>query len=207
MEIVSLPPPRKKSEVSVEQCLATRRSVRAYRNTPLALADIGQLLWAAQGITGTAGKRAAPSAGALYPLETYLVAGNVEGLPPGVYRYSPRRHELAPLVAGDKWEEMAAAAWNQECVSSAAAIIAFTAIYRRVTRKYPERGVRLVDMEAGHAAENVLLQAVALGLGSVVLGSCCPDAMKRILRPGAGEEPVSMVALGKPSRRPKGLPR
>jgi SagB-type dehydrogenase family enzyme len=207
MEIVLLPAARTKSEVSLEQCIAARRSIRAFKKAPLALAEIGQLLWAAQGVTGPQGKRAAPSAGALYPLETYLVAGDVAELPPGVYRYSPRRHELLPLAAGDKREELAAAAWDQECIRNAAAIVAFTAVYRRVTRKYKEMGARLVDMEVGHAAENVVLQAVALGLGAVVVGAICPDAIKKILRPGAGEEPLLTVALGKPSRRSGGRSR
>jgi SagB-type dehydrogenase family enzyme len=201
MDIVTLPPPRKASEVSVEQCLAARRSVRNYRPAPLTIADIGQLLWAAQGITGPEGKRAAPSAGALYPLETYLVAGQVEGLVPGVYRFSPRKHELLPVASGDKREELASAACDQECVCDAAALIAFTVIYRRVTRKYGPASARYADMEAGHAAQNVALQAVALGLGSVMVGAFDAEKVKRILKPGAREEASYMIALGRPAKR------
>jgi SagB-type dehydrogenase family enzyme len=201
MEIVSLPPPRKKSRVSVEECLAKRRSVRVYESASLSMAEVGQLLWAAQGITGPEGQRTAPSAGALYALEVYLVAGNVERLSPGVYRYGLRRHELLQLVGGDRREELALAAMNQECVRNAPVILVFTATYRRSKRKYGERGVRLVDIEAGHAAENVALQAVALGLGSVSLGAFREAELKRILRPSAGEEPLYLVPVGRQMQR------
>jgi SagB-type dehydrogenase family enzyme len=201
MSLVSLPAPKLKGKMSIEECLAARRSVRAYLDTPLSVADAGQLLWAAQGVTGPEKQRTAPSAGALYPLDVYFVAGNVTGLDPGVYRYDVHRHQLWPLSGGDRREELFAAAFNQDCVRYAAALLVFTATHRRTTRKYGEKAARFVDVEAGHAAENVVLQAVALGLGSVTVGAMDCDAVKRVLRPGAGEEPIYVVAVGPRTRR------
>lgn len=195
---VSLPSPQRKGRISVEECLERRRSVRTYKNAPLSAAEIGQLVWAAQGITSPEKQRTAPSAGALYPLEVYVVVGVGDGLAPGVYRYEPFRHQLLPLSSGDVRKQMAAAALDQDCVRDASVIIVFTAVYRRTMRKYGDRGVRYVDMEAGHAAQNVLLQAVALGLVSVPVAAFDPSAVSRILKPGSGEEPIYLVCLGRP---------
>jgi SagB-type dehydrogenase family enzyme len=200
MDVISLPTPQEKGKVSVEECLAARRSVREYKNAPLSLAEVGQLLWAAQGITGPEKQRTAPSAGALYPLELYLVAGNVEGLPPGVYRYGPHRHQIFPLSDGDRRHELAEVALDQDCVRYAAAVLVLTAVFRRTTRRYKEKGIRYVHMEAGHVVENVALQAVALGLGTVPVGAFREDDVKRILKPTAAEEPLYMVAVGRLKR-------
>jgi len=113
---LALPQPRINSEISVEHCLLKRRSVRSFRNAALSLADISQLLWAAQGIAAEGHLRTAPSAGALYPLEVYLVAGNADGLEPGAYHYRPKRHELVLVKAGDFRRELDRAALGQDCV-------------------------------------------------------------------------------------------
>ena len=181
----------------MEGALAERRSVREYTGEGLTRAELGQLLWAAQGITGVEGGRAAPSAGAFHPLEVYVAVGAVDDLPSGIYRYEPGRHGLALVADGDRRAELAGAALGQESVRDGAAVIALAAAYRRTTGKYGERGIRYVHMEAGHAAQNVCLQAVALGLGTVVVGAFDDRDVKRILNLGAKEEPLCLIPVGR----------
>jgi SagB-type dehydrogenase family enzyme len=181
-ETISLPDPEYDGDTSIEEALRKRRSVRSFKDRPLTLAEISQLLWAAQGFTGPEGLRTAPSAGALYPLEVYVIAGNVNGLPDGVYKYRPYRHEVAMVAAGDKRTELCSAALGQTSVSRAAAVIVFAAVYDRTTVKYGDRGIQYVYMETGHAAQNVFLQAVPLALGTVVIGAFHDDAVKKVLK-------------------------
>ncbi len=157
METIHLPPPRLDSGFSVERALQHRRSVRDFAGTPATLAEIGQLLWAAQGITSPEGLRTAPSAGTLYPLEIMLIAGNVSGLAAGVYHYSPAGHALSVIAKGDRRMELARAALDQRWIAGAPAIVAFCAVEQRTTRKYGGRGVSYIFIEVGHAAENVFL--------------------------------------------------
>ena len=199
-KVVSLPQPRSDSGVSVEKALLGRRSVRTFSNKPLTLGEVSQLLWAAQGITGKRGDRelrTAPSAGALYGLETYLAAANVTGLTQGVYHYSPQGHTLTLLMTGDKRTDLSAASLGQSCVKEGAAAIIFTAVYERITKKYVGRGVRFAHMEAGHAAQNVYLQAEALGLGTVAVGSFTESEVKKLLSLPEGEEPIYLMPVGK----------
>jgi SagB-type dehydrogenase family enzyme len=168
---IELPEPRHDSDVSIEQSLLQRRSVRSYTGEPLTLQELSQLLWAAQGITDPRGFRTAPSAGALYPLEVYVVVGDVQDLTPGVYRYEPHEHQLVSIIEGDKRVELADAALAQGCVKEGAVAIVFTAVYERTTRKYGDRGIRYVHIEAGHAAQNLCLQATAMDLGVVAIGA------------------------------------
>jgi len=193
---IKLPPPRLASEASVEQALQARRSLRSFGAAPLALAEVGQLLWAAQGITDARGRRTAPSAGALYPLELFLVAGNVAGLPAGVYRYVPASHELLPVVAGDR-RQKAAAACRQSWVAEAPAAVAFTAVFARTAKKYGERSVRYVPFEAGAAAENLALQAVALGLGTTVVGAFDDAELAAALGAAGDEKPLALMPVGR----------
>jgi len=193
---LALPPPRTKGEVSLERCLFKRRSVRSFKNAALPLTDLSQLLWAAQGITAEGYLRTAPSAGALYPLEVYLAAGNVDGLPPGLYHYLPKPHELALAKAGDLRHELARAAGSQDCVANAAAIILFTAVYARTSGKYGQRAIRYVHLETGHAAQNVCLQATALGLGTVTVGAFEDDEVKRVAALPPSHEPVYLMPIG-----------
>lgn len=174
-----------------------RRSLRSYSPAALSLEEAAQLLWAAQGVTSRSGYRTAPSAGALYPLETFLCAGRVEGLPAGVYRYRPDRHDLVVLAAGDRRAELAAAALAQSWVREAPVVIALAAVYRRVTGRYLQRGLRYAWMEAGHAAQNVLLQAVALGFGGVPVGAFDDRAIARVLRMAPEEQPLYLIPLGR----------
>ena len=194
---VSLPSPRPASAVSVEEALASRRSVRDFADAGLSLEDMAQLLWAAQGITHSEGLRTAPSAGALYPLEVYLVAGRVATLPAGIYRYDPRRHQLAPTALGDRRPGLAAAALHQTWIADAPAVVVIAAVFRRTSVKYGERGERYVHIETGHAAENVCLQAVALGLGTTIVGAFSDAEVKRLLGLGE-EEPLLLIPVGKP---------
>jgi SagB-type dehydrogenase family enzyme len=197
-ERIALQLPSYRGVLSVEEALLARRSIREYRAGPLTLAEASQLLWAAQGVTDpTSGRRTAPSAGALYPLETTLVTGDVDGLAPGGYRYSPAAHELTRMREGDLRPELSGAALGQRWVREAAALIVLSAVYQRTTGRYGPRGVRYVHLEAGHAAQNVCLQAVALGLGAVTVGAFDDVAAQRLVRLPVGEEPLVIVAIGR----------
>lgn len=182
---------------SLEQALAQRRSVREFAVAPLALEELAQLAWAAQGATG-GGHRTAPSAGALYPLELSVMVGNVAGLAPGIYRYEPDGHRLALVVKGDRRAQVAAAAFAQGWVAEAPAIFVIAAVARRTTAKYGKRGVRYVHMEAGHAGENLLLQATALGLGATVVGAFDDDKVKTVALLPDDASALSLIPVGRP---------
>jgi len=194
---IPLPSPVSTGMLSVESALLSRRSVRNFSPQSLTLAEVAQLLWAAQGITGPGGTRTAPSAGARYPLELYLVTGNVSALAKGVYRYQPRGHSLIRLADGDQRAALAAAALGQDWVNEAAAVIVVAAAHERTTRRYGQRGVRYVHMEAGHAAQNIHLQAVALNLGTVVVGAFDDDEVKKIVNLSGDEQPLCLLPIGR----------
>jgi SagB-type dehydrogenase family enzyme len=196
--VIKLPEPRQDSRTSVESALRRRRSVREFGKAGLKLAEVSQLLWATQGITDPEGKRTTPSAGALYPLEVFLVAGGQDELPAGVYRYRPAGHDLIPVVQGDQRAHLAAAALEQDWVNDAPATIGIAAVYERTARKYKQRAERYVHMEVGHAAQNVHLQAVALDLGTVVVGAFDDAEVKRVLTLAMNEEPLCLMPVGKP---------
>ncbi|MBA7526111.1 Microcin B17-processing protein McbC [subsurface metagenome] len=196
-ERIKLPEPSYTSNVSVEEALSKRRSIRAYSGESLTVEEVSQLLWAAQGITSPGGGRTAPSAGALYPLELYLVVGDVEGIDKGVYRYRPEEHDLEKVKDGDVRAELAEAALGQECVKDAAIDIVFTAVYERTTWKYGERGIRYVHIEAGHAAQNVYLQAVSLDLVTVVIGAFIDSEVKEIMNMQEQETPLYIMPVGR----------
>jgi len=197
---VKLPPPRLKGQLTVEEAIAQRRSQRVYAEEPLKLWELGQLLWAAQGITDPKrGFRAAPSAGATYPLEVYVMvsAGGVEGLNPGVYRYIPEQHSLQPIKAGDFSGELCRAALNQPWVEKAPVKIVICAVFERTTSRYGERGVRYVYMEAGHVGENLYLQAEALGLATVAVGAFHDDEVQKILGAPGNHKPIYIYPVGR----------
>ncbi len=195
-EIIKLPEPEYHSHTSVEEALLKRRSVREYKDVPLTLAEISQLLWAAQGVTDPGGFRTAPSAGALYPLELYIVIGNAD-VPDGIYKYDPHKHELTMIVEGDKRTELCSAALDQPWVKEAPVVIVISAVYERTTTRYGERGIRYVHMEAGHAAQNIYLQAVSLNLGTVVLGAFDDEGVKRVVNMKDKEQPLYIMPVGK----------
>lgn len=196
-EIIKLPKPNYEGKVSVEEALLKRRSIREYKDEPLTLEEISQLLWAAQGVTSSEGLRTAPSAGALYPIEVYFVAGKVEGLSAGVYKYKPEEHELLKIVDGDKRNELCDAALGQAWVREAPAVIVISALFERTTEKYGQRGERYVYMEAGHVAQNISLQATALNLGTVTVGAFDDEQVKKVLEIPAKEEPLYLMPVGK----------
>lgn len=195
--VIHLPAPRHDGGTSVEKALGERRSVREYRKEPLALSEIGQVLWAAQGVTSPSGLRTAPSAGALYPIEIYVVAGDVEGLPAAVYRYRPDEHMLVQVAAGDRRGVLCSAALSQSAVKNAPAVIVFSAVFARTTAKYGKRGIRYVHMDLGHATENVYLQAVSLHLGTVFVGAFDDESVKEALSMPPGEEPLCIMPIGR----------
>jgi SagB-type dehydrogenase family enzyme len=194
---VTLPAPRIAGTVSVEEALASRRSVREYVKAPLTLTDLSQLLWAAQGLTDPAGFRTAPSAGALYPLEVYVACGNVSGLSPGVYHYLPQSHALEQVVDRDVQDDLYRNALRQAPVRDAPAVIVIAADYNRTTVKYGERGIRYVHMEAGHAAENICLQAYARGIGTVTIGAFYDSNVQSVLGLPQNEVPLYLMPVGK----------
>lgn len=196
-EAIKLPQPNFKSSTSIEEAMLKRRSVRYFSDKPLTLAEISQLLWSAQGITNTKeGLRTAPSAGALYPLEVYVVAGKVENLETGIYKYKPQTHELIKIVDGDKRTELYNAALQQSSIQTAPANLVFAAVYERTSRKYKDRAERYVHIEIGHAAQNVCLQAVSLGLGTVTIGAFYDDKVKKAMHLPKNEEPLYIMPIG-----------
>ena len=194
---INLPEPRTDAGTSVEQALRLRRSVRTFAEKPLQLSEVAQLLWSAQGITSRDGLRTAPSAGALYPLEIYLVAGSVNDLPVGVWHYLPDNHRLEQLNDTDIRNPLAHAALDQAWIREAAAVVVFAAVYERTTRKYGKRGIRYVHIEAGHAAENLFLQAVSLDLNTVIVGAFRDDAIRNALKLPQDHVPLILMPVGR----------
>lgn len=189
-----LPTPVLTSDWSLEESLASRRSAREYSPQALTTEEIGQLLWAAQGITSQEGYRTAPSAGALYPLEVYLATAE------GVFRYDPLQHRLVGSSQDDTRTALHQAALQQEPVLKAPAVFVITAIYARTSLKYgEERSPRYVHMEAGHAAQNLLLQATALGLGAVPIGAFDDREVQQSLGLPADRQPLYLIPVGHPA--------
>ena len=198
LEIIKLPKPRLSSTVSVEEALLKRRSIRNFKKEPLTLSEVSQLLWSAQGITEESmGLRTAPSAGALYPIEIYIVVGNVINLPPGIYKYNPKNHELVLIMKGDKRKELAISALGQKWIEEGAIVIVISAVYERTTSKYGERGIRYVHMEAGHVSQNIYLQAVALNLGTVAVGAFYDEEVKKLINMQKNENPLYLMPVGR----------
>ena len=197
-KIIELPSPRQNSEFSLERALRERRSVRQFRDDAITLSQLSQLLWSAQGITDSRGFRTAPSAGALYPLEIYVMVGNVSELPVGLYKYRPADHKLFRVSNEDRREQTRQAAWGQEWVSKNAVLIVFSSVDSRTTGKYGSRGIRYVHIELGHAAQNVLLQAQALGLGAAIVGAFHDDSVEDILDLPKNERAVYLIPIGRP---------
>jgi SagB-type dehydrogenase family enzyme len=179
--------------MSLEEAIARRRSVREYTTQALTEREISQLLWAAQGITHGAGYRAAPSAGALYPLELYVAT------PDGFYHYHPREHQLERLSDRDLRPAICRAGLEQEQLREAPAVFVIAAVYERTSQKYGQaRTPRYVHMEAGHAAENLFLQAVALGLGGVAVGAFHDEEVQRVLSLPIDHRPIYLLPVGHP---------
>ena len=189
---IALPPPKTTGEMSVEETMSGRRSVREYTAEELTWEQIGQLLWAAQGITRDWGARTAPSAGALYPIEVYVVTRE------GLYHYLPEGHQVVHTPALGLHDELWVAGLRQDCIRQAPAVFVVTAVYERVEKKYGDRAERYVHMEVGHAAENLLLQAVALDLGAVVIGAFHDEKVQAVLGLPEDHAPLYLIPVGHP---------
>lgn len=190
---ILLPRPQLKGKMSVEQAIEERRSKRRYHPQELTLAQISQLLWSAQGITDRQrGFRAAPSAGALYPMEIYLL--NKDGL----FHYLPEEHKLEQVLQEDLRRGLAGACFGQSFIAQAPVDIVIAAVYERITAHYGLRDSRYTHIEVGHIAQNIHLQAVALGLGSVPVGAFDQGAVKELLKLPNEEQPLYIIPVGYP---------
>lgn len=190
---IQLPEPARSGVVSLEEALAERRSVREFLPDALTDRQLSQLLWAAQGISAPGGYRTAPSAGALYPLEVYVA------MPAGFYHYVPERHRLNLKSAVDLRQALCRAALDQQAIAEAGAVFVIAAVYERTMHKYgATRGERYVHLEAGHAAQNLLLEAVALGLGAVPMGAFRDAEVQKVLSLPRNHQPLYLISVGKP---------
>ena len=191
-----LPAPNTDGDISVEAALANRRSQRDFHDKAITAEQLSQILWSAYGVTSPRGLRTAPSAGALYPLEIYAVVGNVEGISPGVYRYIADGHKIVRVADGDVRSELADAALGQRMVAEAPASVFFSAVFERTTERYGERGIKYVYIEVGHSAQNVYLQAEALGLGTCAIGAFTDSRVIQVLELPENEEPLYIMPIG-----------
>jgi SagB-type dehydrogenase family enzyme len=207
--IIKLPSPRLKGNVSLEETILRRRAVRRYRKEPLDLSQLSQILWSAQGITGTREFRAAPSAGATYPLEIFVVVGKQgvitseakqapKELQPGIYHYEPDSHSLSLHTSGDLRPDLARATLNQEFIIDAPVDIVICALYHRTSYRYGKRGERYVHIEVGHVGENIHLQAVALGLATVEVGAFHDEEVSKVLGVDEQIKPLYIMPVSKP---------
>jgi len=191
---LALPAPTVAGEVSLEEALAQRRSVRDYGDEALGWAEVGQLLWAAQGRTQqNGGGRTAPSAGGTYPLEVFALTAE------GVFRYLPEEHAVEVAAAEDRRRALQEAALGQEWVGRAPLVLVVVGVVERTAERYGGRAERYVILEAGHAAQNILLQAVALGLGAVPVGAFDDGAVRRVLAMSASWTPLYIIPVGRPA--------
>ena len=211
---VYLPLPKLKGDVSLEEALANRRSIRDYELSPLALEELSQILWAAYGITETRyGFKTTPSAGATFPLDIYVVVspnGVVDGesyLRPGSYKYYPHPHMIEIVKEGNLTRDLYEAALEQEWVLNAPVNLVFTAVYERTTQRYGDRGVRYVWIEVGHAGQNVYLQATSMNLATVAIGAFYDDLVRDIIGASKREHPLYIMPVARPLKRYRLNPR
>jgi SagB-type dehydrogenase family enzyme len=190
VDVIKLPQPALKGNVSLEETLQQRRSIREYTDADVSLSELSQLLWAAQGITSTQGFRTVPSAGALYPLEVYVVNAT------GVYHYIPLNHSLGKIRSADVQESLVKAALNQDAVRQAPLKLVIMGVYERTAAKYGERAERYVNLEAGHAAQNVLLECTSLGLGAVPIGAFDDSIVREVVGAPPDHQPLYIIPIG-----------
>ncbi|MCJ7569665.1 MAG: SagB/ThcOx family dehydrogenase [Anaerolineales bacterium] len=191
LKSIELPKPSSQGSISLEQAIGNRKSVRSFNKQNLSLEQIGQLLWAGQGLRDALGQRTVPSAGALYPLELYLVTEE------GAYHYVPKGHRMEPHIEGDMRSSLSNAALGQVFISQSPATILLTAVFTRIETKYgKERSGQYIYLEAGHAAQNILLQATALGLDGVPVGAFYEEQVSKVLKLPREHYPLYLIPLG-----------
>ncbi len=199
-DMIELPIPAAGKGITVEKALSRRHSVRDYNPSPLTGAELSRLLWSCQGLTGSYSKRTAPSAGALYPLEVFVVVERVERVPAGIYHYHPApdsvQQPLEVVSKGNFIKRLAEAALGQECIYDCAAALVVTGIVSRTAAKYGDRARRYVLIEVGHAAQNVCLEVESLGLGCVTVGAFNDKQVQSLLATEA--EPFYIIPIGHP---------
>jgi SagB-type dehydrogenase family enzyme len=198
-EAMKLPEPITDGDLSLEKTIQARRTVRSFSPEPLSLHQLSQLLWATYGITDDRGfKRAAPSGGALYPMDVYGVVGEngIHGLAAGVYHYESTGHTISMLAGGDHRLGLSRAALSQMWIGDAPLSLLITAEYSRITSKYGRRGIRYALMEAGHMGQNLFLQAEALGLGVGIVGAFDDNQVTNFLHLPKAQEPLLIMPVG-----------
>jgi len=196
---LTLPNPNFKGEASLEEAIKSRRTIRDFRSDPLTLQQLSQLLWAGSGITDEGGfKRAAASAGALYPIDLYIFAGQngTPGLDAGVYHYHPQGHKISLLKAGDLRRDLAQASLGQMWMARAPITILIAGEYERCSRKYRQRGIIYTYIEAGHIGQNIFLQAEALGFGAGIIGAFENQSVAEVAGIPAQHDPILLMPVG-----------
>ena len=207
----ALPSPQTDGTVSVERALENRRSRRDFIDKAISTEELSQILWAAYGVTSPkdnsalrGGLRTAPSAGAIYPFEIYVIIGKVKDIEAGVYKYIAKEHKIIRTINKDLREELCAAALGQEFIKKAPVTIFYSAIYSRMTQRYGDRGgERYVCMDLGHSAQNIYLQAEALNLGTCAIGAFVDSKVAEVLQLTEEEEPLYIMPIGHYNRRPQ----
>lgn len=199
MQTVPLPPPRSTGDRSFEEVLNKRRSIREFADPSPSAENIGQLAWAAQGITDDKkGLRVAPSAGAIYPMEVYLLVSGIADIPDGIYLYRNRDHSLQLIAEGDLRRELYSAALSQDAIIKSPVVMVLTGDLHRTEQQYGQRALRYLFLEAGHMAQNVYLQATAMDIGTVVIGSFVDQGVRQVLQIDKNEIPLYIMPVGIP---------
>ena len=193
---ISLPKPDVSHGKPLNLTLKSRRSQRRFSKESISLSQLSQLLWSAQGVTHFFGFRTAPSAGAIYPLEIYIVVNNVEQLSQGIYHYIPRAHKLEIIILGDYANQLYQAASRQSSIKKAAATFIITAEIKRTEKKYGQRAKRYAHIEAGSAAQNIYLQATSLQLGTVFVGTFKDKEVLQLMKLPMDYEPLGLMPVG-----------
>ncbi|MHC4740568.1 MAG: SagB/ThcOx family dehydrogenase [Planctomycetota bacterium] len=200
---VELPSFQPSRLMDLDAVLKQRRSVRDFKPNPISLGQLGYMLWASTGLQRVEGGyefRTVPSAGALYPIETYVIANDVRKLESGVYHYSIKEHKLEEIGRGDFRRQITAAALGQQMCGAAAAVFVWSAVFERCKWKYGQRAYRYIYLDAGHVAENLMLAAVSLNLGSCEIGALFDDEVNAIVGiDGVEESTILMAAVGVPA--------
>jgi len=200
-----LSPPVTKGNVTLEEAISKRRSRRNIQSKEISAEQLSQILWACYGITSPqsgpshigGGLRSTPSAGALYPLDIYVLVGNVKGIEPGVYKYIPKGHRIIRTIDKDTRKELSDVASNLKIISLAPVVLVYSAVFSRCTDKFGSIGrERYVCMEVGHSAQNVYLQVEALHLGTYVIGWFNDSKVKKIMQLRKDQDPLYIMPVG-----------